>query len=356
MKIKNSKSICWCGNSDLSVFSSEYLLCTDCKTLVLAEWPEERNFIVEEDNKDFYGKSYWFEHQENDLQFVNILSRARTDLPERVLYWVNTLLKYKIPPGNTLELGCSHGGFVAILQWVGFQASGLELSPWVVDFARRTFQIPMYQGKLEDQKVEIGSLDAVILMDVLEHLSDPTSTISAATALLKKDGILILQTPCYPEEHSFEALQKENSPFLMMFKSPEHVYLFSQSSVQQLLNRCNLSYIQFEPAFFGMYDMFLIASQSPLQVNSHETIDQVLMSTAGGRLVLALLDKDAECRDLSARLQESENDRAARLTHMKQYDIWLKESQAELQKLQDRLKKIKNSFIYKVASRLGILE
>src|SRR5688500_8187753 len=179
--------LCWCGNQALSAFSNEYLLCENCKTLVLMEWPEERTFIVEQDDQAFYGKAYWFEHQENDLQFGNILTRARTDLPQRILHWLDTLLKYKLPPGNTLDLGCSHGGFVAVLQWVGFQASGLELSPWVVKFARQAFQIPLYQGKLEDQEIKAGSLDAVILMDVLEHLPDPVSTISAATTLLKKD-------------------------------------------------------------------------------------------------------------------------------------------------------------------------
>ncbi|MGZ9225165.1 MAG: hypothetical protein ACXW4M_06370, partial [Anaerolineales bacterium] len=111
--------VCWCGNRDLSPFSSEYLLCENCKTLVLLEWPEDETFKVDLDNQDFYGKSYWFEHQENDLQFGNILTRARTDLPERVIHWLSTLLKYKLPQGNTLELGCSHGGFVSVLQWAG---------------------------------------------------------------------------------------------------------------------------------------------------------------------------------------------------------------------------------------------
>lgn len=348
------KPICWCGNQNLSAFSNDYLLCESCRTLVLRQWPEEQAFLVRQDEQGFYGKSYWFDHQEDDLQFGNIIKRARTDIPERILYWLQTLLKYKIPPGTTLELGCSHGGFVSTLQWTGFQASGLELSPWVVDFARRTFHIHMYQGKLEDQKVEASSLDAVILMDVLEHLPDPASTIAAAVTLLKKDGILLIQTPCYQERHSFEKMQKENDPFLKMLQAPEHVYLFSQSSVRQLLNRCNLPFIQFEHAYFGMYDMFLVASQSPLTVHTPEAIDEALTSTPGGRLVLALLDKDAKCKDLYSRLYESENDRAARLDQIHQYDAWLKEARAELQECHETQKEFKGSFLYKIGRRVGM--
>lgn len=353
--------VCWCGNYELSSFSNTYLLCANCQTLVLREWPEERIFAVELDERDFYGKSYWFEHQENDLRFGNIVNRARTDLPERVLHWLRTLLKYKCPPGSTLELGCSHGGFVSILRWAGFEASGLELSPWVVDFANQAFQIPMHQGKLEDQNIEPASLDAIVLMDVLEHLPDPVATITAAAGLLKEDGILIVQTPAYPEGLSFNRLQDENNPFLLMFQPPEHVYLFSQSSIRQFLDRCNLPYIQFEPAFFSQYDMFFVASRNPLNTNPSDAIEQALLSTPGGRLVLALLDKNAESIDLKERLQEAETDRAARWEQIVQYDSWLKESRRELEETRQmlsethrKLEKITSSALYKAGKRMGL--
>ncbi len=360
--------VCWCGNHELSSFSDTYLLCKSCQTLVLREWPEEGTFAVESDDQDFYGKSYWFEHQEHDLQFGNIVDRSRTDLPERALDWLRTFLKYKRPPGRTLELGCSHGGFVSLLRWAGFEASGLELSPWVVDFARQAFQIPMYQGKLEDQRIEPASLDAVILMDVLEHLPDPISTITTVANLLKEDGILVIQTPCYPEGHSFASLQEGNNPFLLMFQAPEHVYLFSQSSIRQFLNDCHLPYIQFEPAFFSQYDMFFVASRTPLKANAPQEIEQTLLSTASGRLVLALLDKNAESIELKRRLQEAETDRAARWDQIVQYDVWLKQSRGELEEtqqalretqqalneIQRRIKRITGSFLYKAGKRIGL--
>lgn len=353
--------ICWCGNRDLASFSDTYLLCENCQTLVLKEWPEEKTFAVERDDQDFYGKSYWFEHQENDLQFGSIVRRARTDLPERVLHWLHTLLKYKCPPGSTLELGCSHGGFVSLLRMAGFEASGLELSPWVVEFARQAFHVPMYQGRLEDQKLQAASLDAIILMDVLEHLPDPVGTITTAAHLLKEDGILVVQTPCYPEGLSFAKLQAENNAFLLMFQPPEHVYLFSQSSIQRFLHHCNLPNIQFEQAFFGQYDMFFVASKQPLNTSPQEIIERSLLSTPGGRHVLTLLDKNAECTDLRTRLQESESDRAARWDQIVQYDIWLKQARGELEETQHalsqtkgRLEKITNSFLYKAGKRMGL--
>lgn len=287
---------CWCGNQDLLPFSPDYQVCNRCQTLVLSEIIIENTPVVPDDDS-FYGKAYWFDHQQNDLGLDDILSRSRTDMPERVLYWLNTFLKYKIPPAKTLEIGCSHGGFVAMLRLASFQSSGLELSPWVVDFARKTFDIPMYLGPLEDQEIEPGTLDAIIMMDVLEHLPDPLTTIRTARQLLKEDGFLLIQTPCYPEGRSFESLQQENTPFLQMLKPPEHVFLFSQSSVRQLFQSFDLPIVSFEPAIFSQYDMFLVASQAPLPTHTPEEIAQSLLTSPGGRIVLALLDIDKSQSD-----------------------------------------------------------
>ncbi len=331
--VNHKKTVCWCGNLDLEPFSDEYLLCSRCNTIVLKSLVDKDIFTVKKNEDGLYGKSYWFEHQEKDLGYNNIITRARTDIPERVLYWLEVFLKYKIPPANTLELGCSHGGFVAILQLAGFQASGLELSPWVVDFARKVFHVPMLLGPIEKQDIPAASLDAILLMDVLEHIPGPSAVMSNCLKLLKPDGILLIQTPRYQEGKAYQKMLNEADPFLKLLKAPEHIYLFSQSSITKLFQEIGARYSTFEPAFFNEYDMFLVVSRSPLKSNTQEQINQALMNTPGGRIALALLDKNSECRSLSLRLKESEIDRANRLTSIKQYEVWLKESQAELKKI-----------------------
>ena len=129
-------SQCWCGNTDLVPFSPKYLKCESCNTLVVAEVSEVNQTLVTDSDEDFYGRSYWFAHQEENLGLPNISVRSRSDLPERCTHWLGTVLKYKLPPGKVLELGSAHGGFVALLRWAGFDTTGLELSPWVADYAR----------------------------------------------------------------------------------------------------------------------------------------------------------------------------------------------------------------------------
>ncbi len=309
----NPTSHCWCGNNDLQPFSSGYRKCARCETLVAVQMPDATLAKITDDEHDFYGREYWFSHQEKDLGFPNIGLRSRADLPERCLHWLRTTLKYKLPPGSALELGCAHGGFVALLLWAGFKSMGLELSPWVAEFARKSFGVPMLVGPVEDHQIERGSLDMVAFMDVLEHLLDPLATMRHCLGLLKPAGVLVIQTPHYPEGEIHEELVAKQDPFLEQLKDIEHLFLFSQSSIRELFQRLGAEYIGFEPAIFSQYDMFLVVSRQPLVTHAPEEIAEALTSTPNGRLVLALLDKDDQLRELAKRHAESEADRAARL-------------------------------------------
>jgi 2-polyprenyl-3-methyl-5-hydroxy-6-metoxy-1,4-benzoquinol methylase len=343
----NENITCWCGSTALLPFSDGYLFCENCKTLVLKEQADKEDnnlFSVENDDKDFYGKQYWFEHQEADLGFGNIFSRTRTDLPERILYWLGTLLKYKTPPGRTLELGSSHGGFVAMQQWAGFDATGTEMSPWVVDFARETFKIPMLVGEIEKQDLPPASFDAISLMDVLEHLPDPAATMSYCLKLLKPDGVLLIQTPCYKEGRTHKQMLDEQDAFLGLLKAPEHVYLFSQSSVTEMFRRIGAEYVIFELPFFSQYDMFFAVSRKPLQANTREQVEQALMNTPGGRLLLALLDKQGEVEKLTLNWQESEADREARLQVILRQGQWYSDLQQQYSDLQQQYSDLNTSF------------
>ena len=306
---------CWCARSELQPFSAEYQVCVSCGTLV-SRFHHDRDVArVTSDDSDLYGKDYWFGHMENDLGFANIYQRARTDLTERVLHWLKTLLKYRLPPARVLELGSAHGGFVATLKWAGFDASGLELSPAIAQIARTLFDVPMLEGPAEDQEIPSNSLDVIALMDVLEHLPDPVATMRHCIDLLTPDGFLLIQTPKFPEGCSFDDLTRDGDRFLEQLKANEHLYLFSERSVRQFFAELGLESLVFEGALFSHYDMFFVASRRPLAPIDLQVQEERLLATSGGRLVLALLDLHAQVQGSVSRavFEEIEADRAARL-------------------------------------------
>jgi 2-polyprenyl-3-methyl-5-hydroxy-6-metoxy-1,4-benzoquinol methylase len=288
--MQDETSHCWCGNDRLVDFDADYFRCPACETLVLRRMPGDDVTAVGADEAGLYGKEYWFDHQENDVGFPNITQRSRADLPERCVHWLRAVLKYKLPPARTLELGAAHGGFVATLRLAGFDSTGLELSPWIADYARKTFGVPMLQGPVEKQGLAPGSLDLLAAMDVIEHLPDPIGTLRACVNLLKPDGVLMLQTPQYVEGRTIDQLRAEGATFVQHLRPQEHLHLFSRSSAAELMRRVGVPHVTFEPAMFAQYDQFFVASRQPPVVNDEEAVRRALEATPDGRLAGAILD------------------------------------------------------------------
>jgi glycosyltransferase involved in cell wall biosynthesis/2-polyprenyl-3-methyl-5-hydroxy-6-metoxy-1,4-benzoquinol methylase len=352
----------------LQRFSSDYLHCSACETLVLANPPGASKLLVEDDERDFYGKHY-FEAMARNHGLPPLEVRARADLCERCLHWLRGLVKYKLPPARILELGCAHGGFVALMRWAGFDAVGLDLSPGLTQWARDTFDIPVLTGPIEAQTLPPGSLDAVVMMDVLEHLREPEQTLRSCVKLLKRDGILFLQSPQYPEGMTFEKLSARDDPFLKMLRPEEHLYLFSKSSVRLLLNKAGCEHVCFEPAIFSFYDMSLVAGRNVLTTFPEEESLAQLLSRPSARLPVALLDFDQKFQAQGRRYAEleaayalqsegleglkrihaeSEADRTARLQNMIALEKLLAVAHADLAGKQE--------FLLANQARLGELE
>jgi 2-polyprenyl-3-methyl-5-hydroxy-6-metoxy-1,4-benzoquinol methylase len=283
---------CWCGNAKLSAFGEGYRRCDDCQTLVAEISAEQANPRVKDDSSDLYGRDYWFKHQTHDLGCPDIHARKRSDLSERCIHWLRSLLQFKLPPAKVLEIGCAHGGFVAMLNQAGFDASGIELSPAIVKLAAKTFDIDVLQGPVEDQSIAAGSLDAIVLMDVMEHLPQPCQTLEHCLKLLKSDGILLIQTPCYPGRTSLAQLRNE------------HLFLFSEQSAALLFERLDAPFIEFIPAIFGFYDMSFVVSRSPLNHSTAEQQATALSRTVNGRFMQAMLDLDDRRLDLLAKYRK----------------------------------------------------
>ncbi len=319
---------CWCGNTALEPFSEDYLRCPQCETLVLAHPPVGDLIPSPGAEQAYYGKEYWFSHQEQDLGLPNILARARTDLVDRIPYWLEKVLRHRLPPGRAIELGCSHGGFAAMLGAAGFDAAGLEVSPWIVDFARQAFSIPVFQGPLEQQPIPEGTYDLVALMDVLEHLADPLETLRSVARILSPGGLVAIQTPAYPAGKSLDELKASSAPFLDMLLPGEHLYLFSSQSLQRILSSTGFGYFLFEPALYP-YDQFIFASAQPVPQYSMEEVDRALEQGKGGRLSQALIDLYQRLQLAEQRFQQADQDRSGRLEHMNTLERLLQESEAD---------------------------
>jgi 2-polyprenyl-3-methyl-5-hydroxy-6-metoxy-1,4-benzoquinol methylase len=110
------------------------------------------------------------------------------------------LLARHVPRGRLLQVGCGHGLLLDEARRRGYEVAGVELSVEAVRHARERLGLPVRDTALEDAALEDAALegeryDAVLMVDVLEHLDDPVVALERLSALLRPEGALLVVTP-----------------------------------------------------------------------------------------------------------------------------------------------------------------
>ena len=101
---------------------------------------------------------------------------------------------YKKPPGKLVDVGAATGFFLKDALVRGWQAEGVEISNWAVNYARHHLKLKMTLGELKTAKFDNSSFDVVTMNDFLEHVQDPLEELKEAKRVLKKEGILYVET------------------------------------------------------------------------------------------------------------------------------------------------------------------
>lgn len=136
----------------------------------------------------------------------------------------------RVQPGHLLDVGCATGNYLAEMRKHGWQVTGVELQVDAADYARRRFDIDVFNGDLMECQFPPHTFDVITLWDVLEHTHDPVAILKETFRILKPDGLLIFSIP-NPNSvwaHRFGA-------FWIGYDAPRHLHLFYGDNLQQLL-------------------------------------------------------------------------------------------------------------------------
>ena len=110
--------------------------------------------------------------------------------------WLLDLVERRRAPGRLLEIGCGHGLLLDEARRRGWEVTGLELSEESAEHARDVLGLDVREEPFEALGAEeAGSWDAVLLIDVLEHLDDPRQALERCQELLAPGGVLCVVTP-----------------------------------------------------------------------------------------------------------------------------------------------------------------
>lgn len=154
------------------------------------------------------------------------------------------------PAGNLLDVGCATGTFFENFQSGDWRLYGVDSSPLGVEAARIKSNADVFCGTLREVRYPTGFFDVVTLLDTLFYTPDPKSELSEINRILKRDGLLALEIPGL--KYTF---LRNRGPLCWIldgrwtrgFADSYHLYYFSASTLQPLLESAGFNLIEMLP-------------------------------------------------------------------------------------------------------------
>jgi 2-polyprenyl-3-methyl-5-hydroxy-6-metoxy-1,4-benzoquinol methylase len=155
---------------------------------------------------------------------------------------------YAMTGNRLLEVGSNVGLFLKIAEEKGWQATGVEPSKWCVDLGRQRFGVDLIQGTMDDLDWAPGTANAVVLLDVLEHLSDPVGDLSKLRKLVQDEGILALSTVNLSSIHG--RVRNGSWPWFIR----PHLHYFTPETLTRMLRVAGFRLVQWSvvPRWFHL--------------------------------------------------------------------------------------------------------
>ncbi len=140
------------------------------------------------------------------------------------------------PPGRLLDIGCSSGAFMHAAQQQGWSTEGLEIGRASARHAAEKLGVPVHQGSLYDFDAAPGSYDAIVFLEVIEHLEYPLGALARIEKWLRPGGVLLVSTPNY------DSLYRRlfGTCWWVVNCEDEHIQFFNRQSLEKALAQHHL--------------------------------------------------------------------------------------------------------------------
>jgi SAM-dependent methyltransferase len=139
--------------------------------------------------------------------------------------------------GRLLDVGCSTGAFLLAARQRGWQVEGLELGKASAAYAQDALGLTIARASLFDHEAPAGSYDAIVFLEVIEHLPDPAGALARIAHWLKPGGVLLVSTPNY------DSLYRRlfGSRWWVVNCEDEHIMFFNDAKLSASLADCGLT-------------------------------------------------------------------------------------------------------------------
>jgi len=250
--VKTVRNCPICGNSRFRFLGAAkpgtglhtaQVICRECRLII--SQPQANVAEMNDHYRNVYYQQIW---KEDTIE----LDSSRSHL--RVIY---ELIGETISGKRVLDVGCGYGKMLRVLNDLGNQCYGCDISEKAVQYAIDNFDLRGVRcGDIASFRGEI--FDVVLSFHTIEHLPEPRMFCRDLVALAAPGGLVIVGTEnaryCQAFlERNLSALSGRGKPF---FTSQEHTFVFETTNIRRLLSDCGLEDVRsmayhVVPATFG---------------------------------------------------------------------------------------------------------
>jgi len=223
----------FCQKDDMEV-----VICQKCQ-LIFTNPQLNRTEIREHYDKNYYyspkkektDRSRYFDYNKNYLEGDGL---------KRFKIIFERLENIKPAKGRILDVGAATGFFVKEASNRGWNAEGIEISHWAVDYARKSLHQKMHCGDLASLGHEKSAFDVIVMNDVLEHVENPLKEVKLAAKLLKKDGLLFIETINFDNFITRNIIGKNYVHMVPKF----HLFYFGRHQLRDILAKAGFEILE----------------------------------------------------------------------------------------------------------------
>lgn len=169
----------------LNVRGGRYVTCTACGVVRNDPLPPEEDL---EALAEYWSENHYLQEDKLRRKFdpqVQAMAYSRV---------LRELEPYRCS-GRLLEIGCAAGSFLDAAARDDWLPTGIELSKATATYAREQRGLDVRAGTISTVDLGGEQFDAVVMIDVIEHVYDPARLLREVHRVLGPGGALLVMTP-----------------------------------------------------------------------------------------------------------------------------------------------------------------
>ena len=179
---------------------------------------------------EYYSKKDYWEKHHGKLS----IRRLQQKLDPEQFRWKSEIEPSFFRNKVVVDYGCGCGLFLDGISKIACKTIGIDKAGFFADHLHENGHLLL----TDIGSLKTSSIDTIVTFDTLEHLENPTQTITQLSKVLKQEGDLFIGVPNFND-----FLKKLVPAYLPFFYHKSHLFYFTEKCLKLLIEKSKMTHI-----------------------------------------------------------------------------------------------------------------